>query len=50
MRAVLGGTFSRLHLGHKAMIDAAFNVADEVIVGLTSDKYYLENLLLDGKK
>ena len=39
MRAVLGGTFSRLHLGHKAMIDAAFNVADEVIVGLTSDKY-----------
>ena len=39
MRAVLGGTFSRLHLGHKAMIDAAFNVADEVIVGLTTDKY-----------
>jgi len=39
MRAVLGGTFSRLHLGHKKMIDEAFRVADEVIIGLTTDRY-----------
>ncbi len=39
MKAVLGGTFSSLHIGHKALIEEAFRVADEVIIGLTTDSY-----------
>jgi pantetheine-phosphate adenylyltransferase len=38
-RAVLGGTFDRLHAGHLALLDAAFAAAPEVRIGLTSDRY-----------
>lgn len=38
MKAGVGGTFNVLHAGHKALISRAFAVADEVIVGLASDK------------
>ncbi|MCI4355687.1 MAG: pantetheine-phosphate adenylyltransferase [Thermoplasmata archaeon] len=37
--AVLGGTFDRLHAGHRALLAAAFDVADTVRIGLTSAAY-----------
>jgi pantetheine-phosphate adenylyltransferase len=37
--AVLGGTFDRLHAGHRALLAAAFNAADRVGVGVTTDRY-----------
>jgi inosine/xanthosine triphosphatase len=37
MKAGLGGTFNVLHRGHRALVDRAFEVADEVLVGITSD-------------
>lgn len=33
----LGGTFSILHKGHKSLLLTAFKVADEVIIGLSTD-------------
>jgi pantetheine-phosphate adenylyltransferase len=38
-RAVLGGTFDRLHDGHRALLAAAFGSAREVGIGLTTDRY-----------
>ena len=37
--AVLGGSFSILHSGHKALIRRAFEVGDSVVLGLTTDEY-----------
>jgi pantetheine-phosphate adenylyltransferase len=37
--AVLGGTFDHLHVGHQALLATAFRVADEVAVGVTSDRF-----------
>ena len=37
MKAALGGTFNILHRGHRALLDRAFEVGDEVLVGITSD-------------
>ncbi|RLF87683.1 phosphopantetheine adenylyltransferase, partial [Thermococci archaeon] len=46
----VGGTFDRLHLGHKALLRKAFEVGEIVYVGLTSDemvreKPYAEKIL-----
>lgn len=38
MKAAVGGTFNELHSGHKALISKAFSLADEVIVGISSDR------------
>jgi pantetheine-phosphate adenylyltransferase len=38
MRVCLGGTFSHLHRGHEALLAMAFDVGDEVFVGLASDE------------
>jgi pantetheine-phosphate adenylyltransferase len=35
---VIGGTFDNLHLGHKALIQKAFETGDRVLVCVTSDK------------
>ncbi|MBS7638685.1 pantetheine-phosphate adenylyltransferase [Candidatus Bathyarchaeota archaeon] len=35
----VGGTFDALHIGHHALLLEAFNVADRVIIGLTSDEF-----------
>lgn len=43
MYTVLGGSFSRLHKGHKLMIKAAFETGNKVIVGLSSDNYLKHN-------
>ena len=37
--AVLGGTFDRLHVGHKALLDAAFARGGAVGVGVTTDRF-----------
>ena len=35
--AVLGGTFDHLHAGHRALLVAAFQRAEQVKIGLTTD-------------
>ncbi|MGI0132243.1 MAG: pantetheine-phosphate adenylyltransferase [Thermoplasmata archaeon] len=37
--AVLGGTFDRLHVGHHALLAAAFDAASEVGIGVTTDDF-----------
>lgn len=39
--AVLGGTFDHLHAGHRALLAAAFDRAQEVRIGLTTDRFAL---------
>jgi pantetheine-phosphate adenylyltransferase len=41
--AVLGGTFDRLHRGHRALFAEAFRQADRVRIGLTTDRYLREH-------
>jgi pantetheine-phosphate adenylyltransferase len=36
---VLGGTFDRFHLGHRALLASAFRVGGSVAIGLTTDEY-----------
>lgn len=38
MKVCLGGTFSIIHAGHEALLRRAFQIGDEVIIGLTSDE------------
>lgn len=37
--AVLGGTFDHLHAGHHALLATAFQVGDEVAIGLTTEAF-----------
>lgn len=40
MKAVgVGGTFNVLHKGHRSLLDKAFEIGDEVRIGITSDAY-----------
>ncbi|MCI4365568.1 MAG: pantetheine-phosphate adenylyltransferase [Thermoplasmata archaeon] len=47
-RAVLGGTFDRLHLGHAALLDTAFRLGRTVAVGLTTSAYLTAHPKPDG--
>lgn len=38
-RAVLGGTFDRLHVGHEALLATAFRLGRTVAIGLTTEAY-----------
>lgn len=38
MRVVLGGTFDRLHVGHERLLAKAFELGDDVFIGLTSQR------------
>ncbi|MCI4341989.1 MAG: pantetheine-phosphate adenylyltransferase [Thermoplasmata archaeon] len=35
----LGGTFDRLHAGHRALFRAAFRLGDTILIGVTTDAY-----------
>lgn len=48
MITVLGGSFSRLHKGHKKMITAAFDTGNKVVVGLSTDDYLKHNKAYEG--
>lgn len=39
MRAILGGTFNVIHDGHKALIRRAFELSDDVTIGLATDEF-----------
>ena len=41
-KVVIGGTFDYLHDGHKALIDKAFEMGDEVLIGIVSDQMELK--------
>ncbi|MEM0454943.1 MAG: pantetheine-phosphate adenylyltransferase [Nitrososphaerota archaeon] len=38
-RGAIGGTFDNLHLGHLALLNAAFRSAERVFIGLTTDDF-----------
>ena len=38
MKAIIGGTFNVIHDGHKALIRRAFELSDDVTIGLTTDE------------
>lgn len=40
---VCGGTFDLLHQGHKTFLQEILKISNEVVIGLTSDKYVIEN-------
>ncbi len=37
-KVAVGGTFDHLHKGHKAILRRAFEIGEEVLVGITSDE------------
>ena len=39
MRVVLGGTFEFLHIGHRALLEKAFKIGDEITIGITADGF-----------
>jgi pantetheine-phosphate adenylyltransferase len=38
-RVATGGTFDHLHRGHAQLLKKSFDVADEVVIGVTSDEF-----------
>lgn len=38
-KVAVGGTFDRFHKGHRRLLDEAFAVGNEVVIGVTSDDF-----------
>jgi len=43
--AALGGTFDRFHKGHQTLLNHAFNISENIVVGITSDDFIIEKNL-----
>jgi len=41
MRVCVGGTFEHLHAGHAALLSRAIELADELLIGVTSEQFAL---------
>ena len=38
-KVAVGGTFDKLHKGHRALLGKSFEVGEKVVIGLTSDSF-----------
>lgn len=38
-KVALGGTFDKFHKGHRRLIEKAFDIGEEVLIGVTSDEF-----------
>ncbi len=38
-KIVIGGTFNRMHKGHRILLEMGFQIGSSVVIGLTSDKF-----------
>jgi len=38
-KIVIGGTFNRIHKGHRSILNSAFQIGSSVVIGLTSDRF-----------
>ncbi len=45
--AIVGGTFDRLHVGHKKLLDAAFSQSEKVSVGVSQPSLYHKKYLAE---
>ncbi len=43
--SVLGGTFDRFHIGHKALLDVAFSQSEKVGIGIATSELYKDKYL-----
>jgi pantetheine-phosphate adenylyltransferase len=46
----IGGTFERLHSGHRFFLSRAFELSDRVIIGLTSDDFVQKKFQIPNSK
>ncbi|MCK9151284.1 phosphopantetheine adenylyltransferase [Methanobacterium alcaliphilum] len=38
-KVAVGGTFDKFHKGHSSLLDEAFKVGEEIVIGVTSDAF-----------
>jgi pantetheine-phosphate adenylyltransferase len=38
-KVAVGGTFDKFHQGHRMLLEKAFQVAEQVLIGVTSDQF-----------